>query len=383
MNKFKASCDSGQALVSGLIFLILAMLSTLFFLFISESFYRAFSNINKERENKLRDLSLIAHKLNHISLNNLQIITALSVAQNAFAESAETGLYISFSQPYWQTYQSLQKASVHSDGDFKKNALTQKNKEYINNIYKSFRLKSGRGLFIAKSLAEKNKVIINSLPKNIQKYFVQSSNKDVFCLSLASQGKKYISPGFINLPLIENLYNFYLLRDDCQLSHKNGAYAVVNKILPFLSGTESNLVLDYEKLAEHLNQTVNFGLSLVSFTQAKSFLYDLYLQDSPKLKANVKFTKVTKYFTKIKFFKSLNLENEDFFNSSPKDILVRITHPFFICSAKSKWQGDFLEEKDWQHLTACSLSEGNFYKSFFTPNWIALVTQEKGKNEYF
>ncbi|KAB8033221.1 hypothetical protein [Fluviispira multicolorata] len=385
MKVLKLKNQHGQALISGLIFLVFSMLCVAFFLFISESFYRVYSNINKEREYRIKENSFVANKINQLSINNQYILSALSVAQNAFAESTEIGLYVSYFQPYWLTYGFINKNSSNDkfENIGKKNALSMESEKYVNNAFKTYRLKSARGLYIAISLAEKNEKIINSLPQNIKKYFMQSSNSEVFCLALASQSKNYGFPGFFNIPLLENLYNFYIDQDECQLSHYNSSYRVVNKILPFLSDAEPNLFLDYNKMTEILKKSTQFGVYFVSFSQAKNFLNELYIDNYSDILVNPKFTKISNYLSKIPFFSSLNLSENVFLQSVPKNIYVRISHPYFVCSGKSSWQGDFLQEKDWKKEATCLLSRELFYKSFFTPHWAAFVTQEEGKNEYF
>lgn len=110
-------------------------------------------------------------------------------------------MYVGFSQPYWETYGVLnQKIPGSTAIIVSEKSLSESSKKNINFLYNSFQLKTGRSLFIAKSLSEKNKIIIRSLPKKIAKYFVRASNADTFCFALETQKILQIS-GFHNFPV--------------------------------------------------------------------------------------------------------------------------------------------------------------------------------------
>ena len=104
-----------------------------------------------------------------------------------------------FIQPYWKTY-SLHKSNNISEINY----ITSDTKKGLNKIYSSFALQSARGLLLAKSLAEKNAHLVNSLPYEISRLFLQSSNSFSFCLALESQTHLYNKPGIHNFLLLEN-----------------------------------------------------------------------------------------------------------------------------------------------------------------------------------
>lgn len=114
---------------------------------------------------------------------------------------------------------------------------------------------------------------------------------------------------------------------------------------------------------------------------AQFFLSSLLFQSRNFVEENNKFTVIAKYLVKIPYFHKLNFNEKTLFSRFSKKISSRITHPYFICSSKNNWSGDFLNENDFQNRTACPLSKGQFIKSFFYPKWTSIISSEEEKNE--
>lgn len=238
-------CQRGQAFVSGIIFLLFTLLFSIYFLFMAEAYFRNYSNIEKARESILRKSSQVANLINQISINNQNIIASLGIAENAFAEAAEIGLYIGFSQPYWESYGILNQKVLIKDltSPLKEHTLSFSSRSTLKILYSSLQNQSARGLFLAKSLSEKNRKIIAKLPPKIAKNFIRSSNSDVFCFALETQKKYYQKPGFHHFPILENLYHFYLEKEGCKIKQTRGLFGVLNFTLPLLSSSEANDIL--------------------------------------------------------------------------------------------------------------------------------------------
>lgn len=381
--------QSGQALVSGIVFLLFALLFSVYFLFMSESYIRNALNIEKARENTLKNSAHVANVINQISLNNQNIIAALAIAENAFVESAEIGLYVGFAQPYWETYGLKQKTSTNTylpatraHFFLKEEHLSNSSKETLEKLYSAFRNQSARGLFIAKSLSEKNKNLIAGLPPEISKNFMRSSNSDAFCFALETQKKYYQKPGFHDILILESLYHFYLEKEGCKIKQQGGIFGFLNLSLPLQTSSESDHILSYKDFDLILKNS-QYGIWYVVPENSQNFLSSLKFQSENSVQENKKLTIISNFLAKIPYFQELNLNKKALLSGFSKKINSRITHPYFICSKDSKWNGDFLTENDFQNKANCSLSKGQFIKSFFYPKWTPLISSEEYKNESY
>lgn len=369
--------QSGQALVCGLLFLLISMFCGIYFLFFSEIFIRKYSNLEKEREYVLRQAANIANEINQLSINNQTIIASLGAAENAFSEAVEISLYIGFTQPYWETYKNLNNnISEITNQKFNEDVLSYSSKLDVKRIYNSLKNQSARGLFLAKSLSEKNKAIVEALPKEISKYFVRASNSDVFCFALETQKKYYQYPGFHHLPILEKLYHFYLEKKSCKIFQTQGLFGTLIPQMPLISSSESDDILSFS-LFDNLLKNVEYGIWFVPISNAELFLSALFFELEKEIEVNSKFTVVYNYLSKIKYFSFLDLNKNEQLSTSYKKIRSRITHPNFICSYKRNKFGDFLNEFDFQKIRSCSLNSGQFIKSFFYPKWTPIISSEK------
>jgi len=366
--------QEGQALVSGLILLIFTLFFSIYFLFISESYSRNYSNIQKARESTLRESSKIANLINQITINNQLILQSISVAEDAYAEAAEIGLYVSFNQPYWESYGILNQKNFSLNHFL----LSDKTKNSLNLIYSSLLNKSARGLFLAKSLSEKNKKIIEKIPNHISMHFIRSSNADVFCFSLESRNKYYQKPGFHNIPIYENLYHFYLEKKGCKLTQSRGLYGFFNSQLPLIFSNESDDILSYKSFNSILKNDF-YGIWYVDPNKYKEFFNSLYFNSRSFVEENSKFTVISKNLSKITFFQDIKLNQKEIISGFSKIINARITHPYFYCQPNKNQFGDFIFEEDFLNIDQCALDKNYFIKSFFYPNWISLITKEVDK----
>jgi hypothetical protein len=368
----KENNELGQTLVSGLIFLLLTLISVLYFLFISETYMRNQVNIQKNREELILKSSKIANILNEISVNNFNIISSLITFENAYAESFEIGSYFVFIQPYWKTY-SLHKSNNISEINY----ITSDTKKGLNKIYSSFALQSARGLLLAKSLAEKNAQLVNSLPYEISRLFLQSSNSFSFCLALESQTHLYNKPGIHNFLLLENLYSFYLQKDSCKIFRpkKN-----IIKSIAYFSAIQYYAfhdIIDYSKVTHDFNK-YSYGIWYVPDVNIQEFFNELKFVSNKHVITNKKLTVISDFLSKLYYFLDVEILNSDFFNSFSKDSNVRITHPNFMCSKKFFNEHDIklISDNDFLFSKDCNVSVDNFLKSFFYPNWVGLISSE-------
>ena len=351
MKYFFKNKQNGQALVSGIIFLIFTLLFSVFFLFMAESYFRNYSNIEKARQDTLKQSATVANKINQIAVNNQTIITALSFAQSAYAEAAKIGLYIGFAQPYWETY-GIRNGKLPTEPLIitKEHSLSDKSTKAIKNVYKAYMLKSARGLYLAKSLSEKNKNIIAGLPPFIANKFMRSSNSDTFCYALETQSEFYRkSKNSLPLKLYNSLYNFYLEKDGCTLKHKKG---ILNGKIPFeitiFSSSEPDKIFSYKDF-DNILKNVSYGIWYVEPKNAHNFLDSLYFESQNMVSENKKFIVISNAISKIPYFSKLNINKKIYLSGFSKKIKSRITHSNFVCSNHSNWNGDFLTESDFKN----------------------------------
>jgi hypothetical protein len=368
----KENNQLGQTLVSGIIFLLLTLICVLYFLFISETYMRNQVNIQKNREELILKSSKIANILNEISVNNFNIISSLITFENAYAESFEIGSYFAFSQPYWKTY-SLHKSKIGDEINY----INTDTKNGLNKIYSSFALQSARGLLLAKSLAEKNSQLVNSLPYEMSRLFVQSSNSFVFCLALESQTDLYNKPGIHNFSLLENLYSFYLQKDSCKIFRPQKNIIKSIAYFSFIQYHTSQDIIDYSKVSHDFNKH-SYGIWYVPVVNTQEFFNELKFVSNKYVIANKKLTIVSDFLSKLYYFFELEILNSDFFNSFSKDSNVRITHPNFMCNKKFFNEHDIklISDDDFLFSKDCNVNADSFLKSFFYPNWVGLISSE-------
>lgn len=365
--------ENGQALVGGISFILLVLLFCAYLLYVCESFGRKYYNQEKATEDAIYDAAKVANIINQVSMNNQSIIASIITSQNAFAKAFELGLYTSYNQPYWETYGSLNQ---------KKNAL-EKSKDTLENAYRSYALTTARGFFIAKSLSEKNKKLVESLPKKISIYFTQSSNAQLHCFALEAQKNRYQSPGFINFQ-VPKFYRYFLSKNGCGVHHKvDKVHRVAQKSMPVLYSTELDDVLSYDKiddfsLSKNLNPT-HYGVWFVDPSYAPLFLDSLLFQTQNSVDVEKKYSIFEKFLSRIQFFSSIGLGNNKNLSAVLSKTKIRISHPDFICQKNKSRIGDFLTENDWKNIPYCNLSSENFLRSFFFPNWSPLVVEQESR----
>jgi hypothetical protein len=83
--------ENGQALVSGLIFIMIIIFFCIYFIHYSESMKRVYTNSQIAKTNIIQKSSTDANILNEISINNRIILSQLIAAQNSFIKSAQIG----------------------------------------------------------------------------------------------------------------------------------------------------------------------------------------------------------------------------------------------------------------------------------------------------
>ena len=348
--------QKGQALVGGLFLLVFTLLFCSYFLFASESYFHLFSNAEESNADTVKILSYESNILNEISFNNQNILASLTVAQNALLKSIEWSLYISFHQPYWETNDILKSGRFLGA-----NRLTDSTKKGIYDVFDSYSMNSGRGLFLAKSLVERNKILLSKLPQEISQYFIQSANEDSFCFALRAEKENYKVPGILNLPVFP-IYSFHLNQNTqhpCKIEHKtNGFYKMLEFSLPMIQSSEKDEVLNYSSFAKLLsNNNTELGVTFVRPENQQIFYSSLHLISKSKIQKPLKaFTILNHFFAHLPFFVKLKLDEPNLLNQSPLTNEFFITHNEIICSHPEK-------------PSSCSLNNSQFLKLFFEPHW--------------
>lgn len=367
----KQNQESGQALITGLFFLIFTLLFFCYFIYFSETVERYYANHETAKRQALAESSRIANTLNQIAINNQNIIAAIAESQNAFTIATELGLYLSYHQPYWETRAASQR-TVHKGS--LANGLSLKTEQTLTQDYNGHALSSARGFFIAKSLADKNQRLLQNLPQNIAQFFKRTTNAQTHCLALATQAENYHPHAMISLPF--SLYNFDLAQQNCQISHPRSVLSLpIPPNIPFFTSGESDTILSYEKIDsfQPTLSDIHYGISYVPLEQSLAFILSLKQEvRTPVRSQNKAYQWVEKYLSEIPFFKELKKENAaspQFYNT-PHPSLVRISHPKIICENGRS----FLTEKDWETMESCSLKANSFLSAFFLPHWTALLT---------
>ncbi|MES2616187.1 MAG: hypothetical protein V4591_12330 [Bdellovibrionota bacterium] len=335
--------QSGQALIGGLILIVFVLIFSSYFLSVSESYLRLFSNSEQANSEIVQETSHYANILNEISINNQNIIAALTVSQDALLRGLESGVNIAFHQPYWLTYSALKN---------NKNTLDTNTKNIISRLFSSYSLSSARGFFIAKSLAKKNNTLLKKFPLQIQQYFIQSPNSQVLCFTLQARKKYYNSPGILGLPP-SAFYHFNMNieeKNNCAIENRiNTLNKILEKSLVMLYSSEKDRILDYSQLDNLSSYKDNqYGILYVDPKQKDNFINSMSFTSSDTISSpEKKFQLIEKTLSKMNFFKDMNLNKEENLKKSPLINEFIITHKFI----------------------SGSVSNEQFLKSFFYPNW--------------
>lgn len=144
--KNKLMREDGQMIVGGLFafgliaFMVLALLSR------SHKVETIVLEINRARNECLVQANEIADTLNAIATTNKNILVAFAIAQNAYVDAAQTGIYLSLAVPYWERPQK--RSRIDDD--------TQ-------TIFNAFGTRTRRGLIAAHNLINRQHKLIDKL----------------------------------------------------------------------------------------------------------------------------------------------------------------------------------------------------------------------------
>lgn len=332
-NKYNDN-ESGQALVGGIFFLLLVMLSSLYFVSVVNGMNSLYFDTLKNRFSLIEKTSKYANILNEIAINNQNIIASIISTQVAYISSIENGLTISYEQPYWHTYAKFSKPNGE--------VLSEQSKMTLEKSFQSNSMVSARGFMVAASLANENRKLIRELPLFIQSFFSHSTNNDTACLAL-----EFLEPDLHNSKfstfIVPRMYQFGVSKVNCSLEHKNNVLRqLIHSSLPVLYSNDSDLIIEFNKIDDYFNHAEKFayGISFVKPEISHAFIRALQFSQQSRLETK-----------------------------------VRITHPKFKCRQKTNSKGDFIVENDWNKN--CTVSVNHFLKAFLTPNWAAIVTSQE------
>lgn len=332
--------ESGQILLGGLFFLFLVISISFYFISVSDMVDKLYSTTLKSRFDTIQKATKYANIFNQITINNQLIVTEIMSAQIAYISAIESGLTLSNQQPYWETYSNFQDKNNVS-------ALSEKSFKSIENSFSAYARISGRAFYAAKSLASQNDTLINQLPETIKTYLSRSTNAFVHCLALEIQNHELKPSHYLtfNFPSLKPLG---VTKTNCDLYDKNSPILTkITHALPMLTTNDNDLLISFNKIDDYLNfdNTFSYGISYVTPELSDSFMNALKFDSVGTLQAT-----------------------------------VRISHPEFSCSQRHNFNGDFVLEQDWKNF--CELSIDHFLKSFFKPNWAALVTHQDARIQY-
>jgi hypothetical protein len=368
----KKNGESGQALVTGMFFIVFTLLFCGYFLYVSESYFHFFSNEEQASHEVVFKASAIANALNEIAINNQNILASVAAAQDAPLRALERGYQLSYSQPYWETgnpFKSLnirnvitQIADNYQEGrsllagvKFMKLEPSRSNKNLINMLFKVHATTSARGFIVAKALAERNKELVKSLPQPLKKLFVQVSNAQVHCFALQAQNQHYSNPGILNLvnftiPYVNaHLYAYHMeIGSGCAVYHETTNVMYQHNKISLLNYKDIDTGVE--------GQAPQYGIYLVPLENKSSFLKELSFSSETRVgKVDEKFVQIRTYLATIPYFKDVNLDSDEDLKRAPLVSQFQMRHPLLECSQEG--------EKE------CSPSDNNFLKSFLRPNW--------------
>ncbi len=371
----KLSQQSGQVLVSSLVLLFFLLMLLMFFFFVTESYLRNYSNINIARNEILKEKNEIANILNELSINNYLIVQSLSIAQKAFLQASELSLYQSFTQPYWKTHSTFEKSKEEKSFD---NYLSEETKKDVRMNFMELQKKSARGLSFSKALVERNKILLNKLPKNISQYFIFSTNKSSFCISLEIIDSQLNRPGFFYFPPLEFFYPFYFKQKDCKVMHKTKRILNFNRKINFLSYQHEDefFILDNLLLS---SKNIDYGILYVPYKNSKFFLKNLLSLAPKNVIYKNNYSVFYKYINNI--FGGYFLSKSTL-NKYSRDIYSRIIHPNLSCPLNLRDNLDMLADLQNYIVSNCTLKENDFLFSFFLPHWAAVIELEKDITNY-
>lgn len=360
--------ESGQILISGMLFVVGLILFFAYLMNAVELGKIPYSHYEESRQNSVQEAARIANILNKISYNNVMIMSGILTAQKAFSIQFEHGIYQAYTQPYWETY------SVYKKGNGWFKALTPGTVEGIGYDRELYNMNAQRGLVFAKALSEENDALIDLLPSQIGKYFVNSGPGAAHCLALNLAQEYYDDPGVDPIELRYITPDAHLVKNNCQLwrSFWGRKFQIDYNVI---FGLQRRVDGDYER----------YGIAHVPHEKSLFFLRDLYSRDLNRRddltlveydKKNFIFS--DEIFSSIFFYDSKIFEEgwTDSFGEKTayvkQDILSRISNPYLVCNGRSDKYGSFLEEEDFSK--SCVLDADKFYRAFFSLQWSPIVT---------
>lgn len=340
--------NDGQIIISGLIFFIIGTVISLLFLCFAHILQTTYNSSQETQINSLINANNQAQVLNEIALNNQNILSALIIFANAFLQSSELGIYLSYSEPYWKVYN----AQKYKDGEntelFKR----------LEEIYHSYYKKGARGLILAKGYSERNSTLLKKLSMRSSRYLKKTTLSDALCFALKIQDSFLNSPGVYDIPLYENLYNFYLHDDDCILRHeKNILSEVLNPDLELIFSSDDSTFYDMKEFLNAFDKdSLKIGLTLFKSKESlESFLESLVLFNNKKY-----LDKDISFLYKSFFYKILRKKTETSFLVNSWSALI---HPEFNCF-------DFRKQNFYRD---CQVSFEAALRALFLPYWTAIT----------
>jgi len=339
--------ESGQALVSGIVFIMIVLFFCIYFVHYTESIKRVYTNTQIAKDDLIQKSSEKSNIINEISINNRIILSQIISAQRAFIESTQMGLYMSYTQPYWDTYSQ---SFSFSDNSKEKHLLSSKSRQNIEESYHALSLTTARNYFIAASASARNRGLIKKLESHIQSYFIEVDHAQIHCAAFEYLKKENLLKDKIIIPVVSRLYQFNFNAEKCTLLHKvGGVYQLVNKALPFLSKHDKSEVISFEDIAhtKYFSQ-YPLGLFIVPEKLRFSFLKSLKMKTQSTVQNKNHDSIFTKFLIKIKFLNS-SIPTEKDYGHVLHTYESRIIHPF---------------TEEPTHI---------FEESFFSPQWASVI----------
>ncbi len=214
--KNKLMREDGQMIVGGLFsfgliaFMVIALLSR------SHKVETSVLEINRARNECLLKANKISDTLNAIATTNKNILVAFAIAQNAYIDAAQTGVYLSLAVPYWE--RPRLKSKIDDD--------TQ-------TVFNAFGTRTRRGLIAAHNLINRQHKLIDKLAQlapQTKDDWRELTHKSTLCLSL-NAGMRDANDfgdnigsslaGIVNMGLSPVIGNGKFQESRCELAYDN------------------------------------------------------------------------------------------------------------------------------------------------------------------
>lgn len=373
--------QEGQALVTGLAFLIFCGLICLFFLSYAEKALRMQLSTTAARGVMLQEQMKVASLLNQISFNNRNILASLALSANAFTEAADLGIYLAVIKPFSEARSIGDKATFDPE---------------VQGLFNAYGNRVARGLKIAHALTLENKKIVEQIESKIHEIkgdLRVTSPEKTWCLAIESAHQDHP----IKIPVLDVLVNNFLTGGD--FLYKGCALTRSGKS----NSSSHTLIMPFEQaVSSYRNSDADYGVTYVSpENSAAHFIHALIQKSSQRERGGSKVDLLNSGLVQVHKYSSQLLDPQEKNPDSvqtpklPFAFTTAITHPSIrslqickkyhpkylnITGARTQQRrlcGALLTRSDFNGIKNSDFEPGEFLFAFFSPSWVPfLISQE-------